>query len=78
MEGVVDERLRCRLALVVAHDLRERQATVLGGEGNDGGGPAAGGRHAARVEVIGGDEAGARHLVDVAVRIDATGKDETV
>ncbi len=52
VESVVDDRLRRGQRMIVLDHPAERHAAVLRGEGNDGGGAAAGGRARAGIEVV--------------------------
>ena len=76
MKGVVDDGLGARAAVVRLDHLAQRLAAVLGGEGDDGGGTAERGGDRAGVEVVGAQDPGRRHLLDVAVAVDPPGQNE--
>ena len=74
MEGVIDGGLGLRRGVVILHDLAHRHAAMLGGEGNDRGGAAAGRRAGAGEEIVRRHDAEGGLLLDMAVAVDAAGK----
>ena len=75
VERVVDHRLLAGPAVVVLHHRRELHPAMLGREGHDRRGAAEGGRHGARVEVVGAHDARRRDLLEMAVAVDSAGQD---
>ena len=76
VEGIVDNRLGARGLVIVLHDLTQRHAAMLGGEGYHRRGAAERRRNGAGIEIVGAHDAEARLLLDVAVAVDAARQDE--
>ena len=76
VEGIVDHRLAVRAAMIILDRGAQRLPLHLRGERNDRGGPAAGRRNRAAVEIVRADRPVRRGLVEVAMRIDPAGQYE--
>ena len=76
VEGVVDHRLAFGAAVVVVDRLLDAVALLLRRERQHGGGAAAGRRAGAGEEVVGKARAVAGRLVEMAVAVDAAGRDQ--
>ena len=76
VEGVVDDRLGARAAVVRLDHLAQRLPAVLRGERDDGGGAPERGGDRPGVEVVRAQDPGRRLLLDVAVTVDPAGQHE--
>ena len=74
VEAVVDDGLAARALVVVGDGRRDGGAAMLRRERDDGGRAAERGGNRAAVEVVGGHDAHAGELLDMAMAVDAAGK----